>query len=198
VPFRVALTFDAEHPDRPASSDPQAVLDLLDREKVRASFFLQGRWVEAYPRLARRVADAGHLIGNHSFYHARMPLLTGAGLRTDVRAAESVIRRRVGVDPRPWLRLPFGSGENDPLLATRLDALGYRHIGWDVDVAEWRARQTSARVAEGIVQGVMSRGDGAIVLLHTWPDPVPGALAVLVPRLREAGVTFVRLDELAA
>ena len=165
---------------------------------MRASFFLQGRWVEAYPRLARRVADAGHLIGNHSFYHARMPLLTGAGLRTDVRAAESVIRRRVGVDPRPWLRLPFGSGENDPLLATRLDALGYRHIGWDVDVAEWRARQTSARVADGIVEGVMSRGDGAIVLLHTWPDPVPGALAVLVPRLRELGVTFVRLDELAA
>jgi len=127
-----------------------------------------------------------------------MPLLTAAGLRTDVRAAESVIRRRTGVDPRPWLRLPFGSGENDPLLATRLDALGYLHIGWDVDVAEWRARQSTRRVAEGIMQGVMARGDGAIVLLHTWPDPVPGALATLVPHLRDAGVTFVRLDELAA
>ena len=196
--FRVALTFDAEHPDRPTSSDPQAVLDQLDRSNVRASFFLQGRWVEAYPRIARRVADAGHLIGNHSHYHARKPLLTAAGLRTDVRAAESIIRRRVGVDPRPWLRLPFGSGENDPLLATRLDALGYLHIGWDVDVAEWRARQSTRRVAEGIMQGVMARGDGAIVLLHTWPDPVPGALATLVPHLRDAGVTFVRLDELAA
>jgi peptidoglycan/xylan/chitin deacetylase (PgdA/CDA1 family) len=196
--FRVALTFDAEHPDRPTRSDPQAVLDQLDRSEVVATFFLQGRWVEAYPRIARRVADAGHLIGSHSHYHARMPLLTAAGLRTDVRAAESIIRRRVGVDPRPWLRLPFGSGENDPLLATRLDALGYRHIGWDVDVAEWRARQSSRHVAEGIVEGVMERGDGAIVLLHTWPDPVPGALATLVPRLREAGVSFVRLDELAA
>jgi peptidoglycan/xylan/chitin deacetylase (PgdA/CDA1 family) len=174
------------------------VLDQLDRSEVRASFFLQGRWVEAYPRVARRVAVAGHLIGNHSHYHARMPLLTAAGLRTDVRAAESIIRRRSGVDPRPWLRLPFGSGENDPVLAPRLDALGYRHIGWHVDVAEWRARQSSRRVADGIVEGVMSHGDGAIVLLHTWPDPVPGALAALVPRLREAGVTFVRLDELAA
>jgi peptidoglycan/xylan/chitin deacetylase (PgdA/CDA1 family) len=198
VPFRVALTFDAEHPDRPTRSDPQAVLDQLDRSAVRASFFLQGRWVEAYPRLARRVADAGHLIGNHSHYHARMPLLTAAGLRSDVRAAESVIRRRAGVDPRPWLRLPFGNGEGDQLLAARLDDLGYRHIGWDVDVAEWRARQSARRVADGIVEGVLAHGDGAIVLLHTWPDPVPGALAQLVPRLRDAGVTFVRLDELAA
>ncbi len=162
------------------------------------SFFLQGRWVEAYPRVARRIADAGHLIGNHSHYHARMPLLTAAGLRADVRAAESIIRRRVGVDPRPWLRLPFGSGENDPLLAARLEALGYRHIGWDVDVAEWRARQSSHRVAAGIEEGVLSHGDGAIVLLHTWPDPVPAAVAALVPRLRKAGVSFVRLDELAA
>jgi peptidoglycan/xylan/chitin deacetylase (PgdA/CDA1 family) len=172
------------------------VLDQLDRLEVRGSFFLQGRWVEAYPRVARRIAEAGHLVGNHSHYHARLPLLTAAGLRSDVRAAESVIRRRAGVDPRPWLRLPFGVGEGDPLLAARLKALGYRHVGWDVDVAEWRARQSSRRVADGIVQGVLTRGDGAIVLLHTWPDPVPGAVADFVPRLRDAGVTFVRLDEL--
>ena len=196
--FRVALTFDAEHPDRPTRSDPQAVLDQLDALAVPATFFLQGRWVEAYPHSARRIAEAGHLIGNHSHYHARLPLLTAAGLRTDVRAAESVIRRRTGVDPRPWLRLPFGNGEGDQRLAARLDELGYRHVGWDVEVGEWRARQSAQRVADGVVQGVRAHGNGAIVLLHTWPNPVAGAVADLVPRLRDAGVTFVRLDELAA
>ena len=192
------MTFDAEHPDRPTRSDPQAVLDQLDRLEVPATFFLQGRWVEAYPQAARRIAEAGHLIGNHSHYHARLPLLTAAGLRTDVRAAESVIRRRTGVDPRPWLRLPFGNGEGDPQLAARLDELGYRHVGWDVEVGEWRARQSAQRVAEGVVEGVGAHGDGAIVLLHTWPNPVAGAVADLVPRLRDAGVSFVRLDELVA
>lgn len=66
--MRVALTFDAEHPDRPTSGDHDAqVLDELARLGVRATFFLQGRWVEARPRLARRVAEEGHVVGNHTF-----------------------------------------------------------------------------------------------------------------------------------
>ena len=86
--FRVALTFDAEHPDRPHHvGATEKVLDALDAERVPATFFIQGRWAEAYPKLARSVAERGHLIGNHSFYHVRMPLLSPAGLATDIRSA---------------------------------------------------------------------------------------------------------------
>ena len=108
--FRVALTFDAEHPDRPHRPGvSEGLLDVLAARGVRSTWFLQGRWVESVPELARRVAADGHLIGNHSFYHARMPLLTDDGLRTDVRDAEQAIRDHVGVDPRPWFRCPFGA-----------------------------------------------------------------------------------------
>jgi peptidoglycan/xylan/chitin deacetylase (PgdA/CDA1 family) len=65
----------------------EAILDVLADRRVRSTWFLQGRWVEAHPDLARRVASDGHLVGNHSFYHARLPLLTSAGIRTDVRSA---------------------------------------------------------------------------------------------------------------
>ena len=55
--MRVALTFDAEHPDRPncAPGVPEALVELLGDRGVRATFFLQGRWVEAYPETARRI-----------------------------------------------------------------------------------------------------------------------------------------------
>ena len=56
--------------------------------------------------MARRIADAGHLVGSHSFYHARLPLLSDEGLATDMREAEAAIREHAGVDPRPWFRLP--------------------------------------------------------------------------------------------
>ena len=51
-------------------------------------------------------------------------------------------------------------------------------------------------MAAAAVDGVTARGDGAIVLLHTWPDPVAPALAEIVERLRGAGMRFVRVDEL--
>jgi peptidoglycan/xylan/chitin deacetylase (PgdA/CDA1 family) len=195
--LRVALTFDAEHPDRPHHGDNAAwVLDELRRLDVPATVFLQGRWVEAYPDLARRVAAEGHLVGNHSFYHARMPLLNHDGFAEDIREAERAIRDATGVDPRPWLRFPFGAGADESELVDRLPGLGYRHVGWDVEVFEWDPGRTSREVATKTVEGVTAHGDGAIVLLHTWPDPVAPALAEVVERLHERGALFVRVDEL--
>src|SRR4029079_11493517 len=91
-PFRVALTFDTEHPDRPATDgNADRLLDMLDRLDVHGSFFIQGRWAEASPSTARRIVAAGHLVGSHSHYHVRMPLLSADGLATDVRDAEEAI-----------------------------------------------------------------------------------------------------------
>ena len=195
--LRVALTFDAEHPDRPHHGQHDAwVLDELRRLDVAATVFLQGRWVEANPDLARRVAAEGHLVGNHSFYHARMPLLSGAGFEEDVREAERAIVEATGVDPRPWLRFPFGAGADEAALVDRLPALGYRHVGWDVEVFEWEPGKSPQDIVTAAVDGVIAHGDGAIVLLHTWPDPVAPALGEIVERLRGTGAEFVRVDGL--
>ena len=194
---RVALTFDAEHPDRPHHGDHTAwVLDELGRLDVRATFFLQGRWVEAFADVARRIAADGHLIGNHSFYHARMPLLSHEGFEEDVREAQRAIVEATGVDPRPWLRFPFGAGADTAALVDRLAPAGYRHVGWDVEVYEWEPGRTAGEVAAAAVDGATARGDGAIVLLHTWPDPVAPALAEIVERVRALGMRFVGIDEL--
>ena len=148
LPFRVALTFDAEHPDRPHRPGVTAgLLDVLAERGVPSTWFLQGRWVEAEPVLARRVADEGHLVGNHSFYHARMPLLTDDGLATDVREAEAVIRDATGVDPRPWFRCPFSAGDDDPRV---LAALGGPRL----------PRRRRRRRARGLGAVADRRGDG--------------------------------------
>ncbi len=194
---RVALTFDAEHPDRPHHGEHAAwVLDELARLDVRATFFIQGRWAEAFPSLARRIADEGHLVGSHSFYHARMPLLTEAGFEEDLREAERVIREVAGVDPHPWLRFPFGAGADDAAIVGRLTALGYRHVGWDAELYEWDPGRTADEIAQRAVEKCAGHGDGAIVLFHTWPDPVAPALAPIVEGLRLRDMRFVRVDEL--
>lgn len=196
-PFRVALTFDAEHPDRPSELGVhERVLDLLARDAVPATFFIQGRWAEAYPRAAQRIVQGGHLIGNHSHYHARMPLLSARGLRSDIADAQAAIIDATGVDPRPWFRCPFGAGANDQRVQREIRAAGYRHVGWHAAGIDWPTERSGADVQAAVVDGAVQHGDGAVVLLHSWPDRTETALPGAIRRLRDVGVEFVRIDEL--
>jgi peptidoglycan/xylan/chitin deacetylase (PgdA/CDA1 family) len=195
-PFRVALTVDAEFPDRP--TDPgitAAILDELAAAGVRATFFIQGRWAEAEPVLTSRIATDGHLVGNHSHHHARMTLLTGAGIVRDVRAADRAIRDATGTSPAPWFRCPFGAGAGTRRVVDRLADAGYVDVGWHVDGLDW-AGGASTVIEERVVGGTLEHGDGAVVLLHGWPRATPAALREIVGRLRGQGATFVTVEEL--
>jgi len=194
--LRVALTFDVEHPDRPTHDGvTQAIFDALAVGHVRATMFLQGRWVRAYPGLARDIAAAGHLIGNHSHFHARMPMLTPRALSSDVLTATSTIRDVVGVDPRPWFRCPFGAIDRGTRTFEALARLGYRNVGWHVDSRDWASRGPRG-VRQRIVEGVRQHGDGAIVLMHGWPWPTAAALPSVISELKDIGADFVTVDQL--
>lgn len=196
-PFRVALTFDAEHPDRPHRPGVSAaLLDVLAERHVLTTWFLQGRWVEAEPVLARRVVADGHVVGNHSFYHARLPLLTDGGLAADLRAAEAVIRDTTGADPRPWFRCPFSAGSDDPRVLGILAELGYRDIGADIVLEDWEPARTGPLLAEDALRWTPASGDGAVVLFHAWPQGTLDALPAIVDGLRALGATFVTIDAL--
>jgi len=195
--MRVALTFDTEHPGRPCPSGVEEhLLDILGRAGVRATFFLQGRWVRSTPETARRIAHAGHLVGNHSHYHAPLDGLTAKAFRHDVRRAENTIRAVVGVDPRPWFRCPFGSGTDKPKILAALGELGYRHVGWDVDGLDWDETRDSNLLVETVAEETLAREDDTIVLMHGWPAATVQALGGLLGRLAAAGVEFVGVDEL--
>ena len=198
VSDRVALTFDAEHPDRawcpPANAE--RILDALAAAGARATFFVQGRWAEAYPDVARRIADDGHVVGSHSHFHAKMPLLTDVGLIDDLTAARAAIERTTGRDPRPWFRCPWGAGDDDPRVLGAIAAEGYRHVGWHVVVDDWEPDRTGAAIADDVVTGVEAHGDGAIVLLHAWPGATAEALPAILHALRRHGVVTATVDEI--
>lgn len=197
--FRVALTFDAEHPDRPSlPGTAESIMAILARRAVQATFFVQGRWALAYPATVRSIVAGGHLVGSHSHYHTRMPLLTDKGIAEDLRDAAAAIDEAAGIDPRPWFRCPFGDGADDPRVLAAVGAAGYRHAGWHVEAFDWETSASASQVADDIVGGVLGHGDGAVVLLHTWPTPTLGAIGPILDRLRGAGAELCRIDELAS
>ena len=189
--MRVALTFDVEHPARPTRAGVEdQILAVLAAKEVPGTFFLQGRWARANPDQARRIASAGHLIGNHSHHHAPMNGLTDDGFRADVKDAEETIHGITAIDPRPWFRCPFGAGMDDERVLRLLAALGYRHVGWDVDPKDWDDHRTRADIVGAVLEGVSERDD-SIVLLHGWPAKTGEALREIVDRLLRAGPEFV-------
>jgi len=193
---RVALTFDVEFADRPTSHGATAaILDALEAADVRSTMFLQGRWAEAEPVVARRIARDGHVIGNHSHHHARMTMLTGAGITRDVRAADAAIEAATGVSPRPWFRCPFGAGARTLRVVRRLADAGYVDVSWHVDPGDWTGVSPKV-LRRRVVEGVVAHGDGAVVLLHGWPDATPVALPEIIGDLRAAGWTFATVDAL--
>lgn len=125
-----------------------------------------------------------------------MPLLRPGAFAVDVRSAERAVLQATGVSPRPWFRMPFGAGGDNPRLIDHLARLGYRHVGWHVSAREWTRGRSTRGVVEDVVAGATAHGDGVIVLLHTWPDPVAAGLGEMVARLRERGADLVRIDEL--
>ena len=196
--FRVALTLDAEHPDRSRCPEGNAdrILDVLAEREAPATFFIQGRWARSQPLTARRIADDGHLVGHHSTYHARMTLLSDPGLREDLRDGEETIREITGRDPRPWFRCPFGDGRDDPRVLRALGELGYRNVHWHVELQDWEPWREGDQIARDAVEGSVARGDGAVVLLHTWPGGSGDAVGPLVDGLRRAGAALVTIDDL--
>jgi peptidoglycan-N-acetylglucosamine deacetylase len=196
-PFRAALTFDAEHPDRRSTPGVQErLLEILDKHDVTATFFIQGRWAEAYPDTAARIAKAGHLVGNHSHYHARLPHLSSKGLGWDIKTAEENIIAITGADPKPWFRNPFGEGSDDPRVLKAIERAGYVHVGWSVEAWDWEPDRPVKELIDTIVAGVLAAGDESVALLHTWPKRTEKALPQIIARLRDAGAQLVRVDQL--
>jgi len=192
--MRIALTFDTEFPARPTVAGAEdRLLASLAAADVLGTFFLQGRWVRANPDQARRIADAGHLVANHSNFHAPMDGLDDELLRRDVRKAEETIREIVGVDPKPWFRCPFGAGMEDERVLGALAEVGYRHVGWDVDPEDWNEAHDAEDVARFVLDGVRARKEDTIVLLHGWP----AATAEALPRILDGlGGELVSVDAL--
>jgi peptidoglycan/xylan/chitin deacetylase (PgdA/CDA1 family) len=125
-----------------------------------------------------------------------MPLLHDDGLRADVLDAQAAIEDATGKDPRPWFRCPFGAGSDDERVIDGLRSLGYRNVHWHVELEDWTPTRTGAMIANDAVRGVRDHGDGAVVLLHTWPQGTGDGIGRVISGLRELGASFVSVDEL--
>lgn len=194
---RVLLTFDVEHPSRPHRREDGLgeILRVLERHEVQATFFLQGRWAAANPARAAEIVSQGHVIGSHSNAHVAMTRLTEDGVAAEVAEAQDRIVQATGVDPRPYLRCPYGDGHDDVSIQAVAGRLGYRLVGWDVDPQDWNHDHVESDVVALVDAGLSRPSTGRpIVLLHSWPATTPGAVDEIIERATDRGWGWDGLD----
>jgi peptidoglycan/xylan/chitin deacetylase (PgdA/CDA1 family) len=155
-----ALTFD----DGPHPEGTPAMLEILARERARATFFLVGEQVLRSPTLAREIADAGHAVALHCYRHRNLLRLTPRQVREDVARAEEAIAVHTGCTPELY-RPPFGVLNAAALRLAR--ARGWRTLLWSHWGRDWEARATPASIAARVTDAA---GAGAVLLLHDADD----------------------------
>ena len=189
--MRLVLTFDAEHPDRPAlPGNAEQLLEVLASEHVTATFFVQGAWAAAYPELVRRMGTDGHAIGNHSWSHTHLPRLTGDGLREEIVSTEALLGQLAMARCLPLFRPPYGDGLRSRGLIAAVDRQGYRMLGWDLDPADWRPGTSVGELLGRVAALAQGAADGATIVFHTWPDCTAAALPAIIDALRGSGAEF--------
>lgn len=189
----MALTFD----DGPNPTVTPALLDLLDRHGVKATFFLIGKYVRAVPELAREISTRGHVLGNHTQTHPRLTFCSPSRTREELDRCDETIDTAAGVRPR-WMRPPFGF--RSPILDGIARKRGSRGVVmWSASARDWKPQR-----AESVIERLRRARGGDIVLLHDGDHRVLKgdrrhtleAVAHWLPRWKDAGIRFVTLDEL--
>ena len=187
----VALTFD----DGPNPDATPPILDALATRGVKATFFILGRHAEQWPLLVKRVADEGHAIGNHGYFHRKLHFKSPRYVREDLERGTRAIEQAAGVRPTLF-RAPHGF--RSPWVSAIARSLGQRTVGWSLGV--WDSDRPGVdAIVRRTVDGARP---GSIVLLHDGDgydargDRTQTARAVpkIVDELLARGYRFDLLD----
>lgn len=122
----IALTIDAAWED----DKTEFILNTLKQHDIKATFFLCGVWVEAYPDQVKAIAAGGHEIGNHSLTHPHMNKLNAAAVQKEISDLDDQIEKLTG-KRCTLFRAPYGEYNDNVIRAVR--EIGYEPVQWNLD-----------------------------------------------------------------
>ena len=183
----VALSFDAAW----GNEDTQEILDILERQDVKVTFFMTGGWVEAYPEDVKKIYVAGHELGNHSENHKYMTKLSETQQKEEIMKVHEKVKKLTGYDMCVF-RPPYGD-YNDSVIRSA-DACGYYTIQWSVDSLDWKDYGVDSIIEKVTKHKALE--NGAIILMHNGAKYTADALESVIIELKKQGYSFVTVPEL--
>ncbi|MEK4040367.1 polysaccharide deacetylase family protein [Paenibacillus sp. FSL L8-0493] len=135
------------------------MLDVLDEENVKVTFFLDGSWLSKNPELAKEMLKRGHEMENHAYTHPNMSTLSRARATVEIEKTQKLLKESLGVTNK-WFAPP--SGDFDQETVEIASSLGLKTVLWTVDTVDWRNPSP-----ESVVAKITSKAEpGTLVLMH--------------------------------
>lgn len=184
----VALTFD----DGPDETKTDAILDVLARHGVKATFFMIGKNTELYPDVASRVISEGHEVGNHTYSHEFLSGMSVDEIKCEFALASEAIFSASEYKSH-FLCPPGGIYDEKVIFAAKSDDLVIAM--WTIDTLDWCHRSAS-EIANEVLTNVHG---GDVILMHdyVWGEShTAEALETIIPALKERGYEFVTLSDM--
>lgn len=169
-PDEIALTYD----DGPNDRATERLLDVLARHDARATFFVIGRFARERAALVRRIRDAGHVVGNHTWTHPKLMFHSAGRARDELAATNAALEDILG-EKIEYFRPPYGARHPGVLRVAR--SMGLVPVLWNVTGYDWKPTSAEAllrRLEDGIRRN-QRRGCGSNLLLHDGGDTGIGA-----------------------
>ena len=172
----------------------EPILDALNKHNAPAAFFVVGILIESAPDIIRRMADEGHIVGNHTYHHPDMSAISApAAFRQELEELSALYRETVGTDMPMYYRPPQGKYSLENL--KQAHELGYQTVFWSLAYVDWYVDDQPT--AEEAYAKLLPRiHDGAIVLLHSTSRTNAEILDDLLTKWEEMGYSFASLKDL--
>ncbi len=181
----VALSFDAAW----GNEDTGKLIEIMDKYRVKTTFFVVGGWVDKFPESVKQLSDAGHEIMNHSDTHPHMTQISVEKMKEEIENCDKKIEKITGKKPNMF-RAPYGDYDNKVIKTMK--ELGHYTIQWDVDSLDWKDL-TATEISDRVLKKVKP---GSIVLFHNAALHTPEALPNIIETLQKQGYKIVPVSEI--
>ena len=182
---KIAISFDCAW----GVDYTDTLLEIMDREKVRCTFFMVEFWTKKYPDYVKKIDGFGHEIGTHSATHPYMSKLGKDAIIKELSSSSKAITDITGKSVEVF-RAPYG--DYDDLLIDTATELNLYVIQWDVDSLDWK-NLSKEEIENRVLSKVKS---GSIVLFHNNGLNTAKALPKIIAELKKQGYEFVPIGEL--
>lgn len=186
----IYLTFDAGF----ENGNTPNILDTLKAHDVKAAFFLVGHYLEKEPELVKRMVQEGHIVGNHTYHHPDMSMISDKeSFSKELTSLEDLFKEVTGEEMPKYYRPPQGKFSEDNLRMA--NELGYKTIFWSLAYVDWYKDNQPSK-DQAFSKLIPRIHPGAVVLLHSTSDTNEQILDELLTKWKDLGYTFKTLNDL--